>query len=421
MSKLVDKLSDVQIRQWIKAGNPIAVADGGGLTFTLSAGGTASWVLRYRHGGRARELTLGRYPDKSLAKAREDARKARDSIQNGVDVARQKQIERIRRANQHTFRELATDYMDKVFPTLAHSTVKHRKQHFKKWIFPRIGHVPANEVMTTDLVSLLENVGKSSINVAGLVLTAISETFKHGIARHAVTINPCADISITAICGRPEETRARLMLTEQELRTVLPSLAFIGSENALAVKIMLATCVRIGELARAEWEHIDFDKYLWLVPDSNSKTKRGFTVPLAPAVVGWFRELEKLSCGSRFVLPARQSRRTRNAGGETYFEQRAVNAMLSKYFEHLEKQQTPVRKFTPHDLRSTARSWLTSEEIGANVVIAERCLNHTLGGLVAIYDQNDYLTERRVVLEKWAEKILEYEDALTAVAKCKTA
>ena len=65
------KLTDLQIRKWIKAGEPVAKADGDGLTFTLSAKGTAAWVLRYRFGGKGRELTLGRYPDLTLAKARE--------------------------------------------------------------------------------------------------------------------------------------------------------------------------------------------------------------------------------------------------------------------------------------------------------------------------------------------------------------
>jgi hypothetical protein len=59
------RLTDLQIRHWIKAGEPLAKADGGGLTITLSAGGAAGWVLRYSHGGRRRELTIGRYPCRS--------------------------------------------------------------------------------------------------------------------------------------------------------------------------------------------------------------------------------------------------------------------------------------------------------------------------------------------------------------------
>ena len=57
------RLTDLQIRHWVRAGVPMAKADGGGLTFTLSACGAACWVLRYSHGGRRRELTIGRYPD----------------------------------------------------------------------------------------------------------------------------------------------------------------------------------------------------------------------------------------------------------------------------------------------------------------------------------------------------------------------
>jgi len=66
-----------------------------------------------------------------------------------------------------------------------------------------------------------------------------------------------------------------------------------------------------------------------------------------------------------------------------------------------------VRRFTPHDLRSTARSHLSA--LGVNVIVAERCLNHSLGGLVGVYDQHDYMTERRAALETWASFLLACE------------
>lgn len=398
------KLTDVQIRNWMKTGDPVAKADGDGLTFTLSAKGTAAWVLRYRFGGKARELTIGRYPDITLSKARELAAEARVQIQQGRDVAREKQKATIQRAAAKTLRELAADYMSKAFPHLAANTIKQRRHHIEGVILPKLGSLPAREVMTADVVALVEAVGKKSVNVAELVFTAISEIFKHGLARHVVTANPCAGISVSAICGKPEPKRQRLKLTEDELRVILPALPGIGAENALAVKIQLATCVRLGELAKAEWAHVDFDRAEWFVPDQNSKTGRGFTIPLPPAVVGWFRELKPFACGSRFVLPARQVRRTRNHGGEVHFEQRAMNAMLHKLCEKLGDK---VRRFTPHDLRSTARSHLAA--LGVNILVAERCLNHSLGGLIAIYDQHDYMTERRAALELWTDFILACE------------
>jgi len=81
------KLTDTQLRAWIKTGAPIpGKSDGGGLTFTLSKTGVASWVLRYRIAGKQRELTLGRYPDISLAKARALAAENRVAVQQVIDV-----------------------------------------------------------------------------------------------------------------------------------------------------------------------------------------------------------------------------------------------------------------------------------------------------------------------------------------------
>jgi integrase len=395
VAKQIDKLSDPQIRRWIKAGGPVAKADGNGLTFTLSAAGTAAWVLRYRFGGKPRELTLGQYPDVSLKLARQRAGDARAQVQAGVDVARERQREKTESAAAKSFRQLADDYMAKVFPTLAASTVKQRRQHIEGVICPKLGSLPAREVTTADVVRFIEALHRTkTAAVIELVFTALSEIFKHGVARHAVTASPCAGVSVAAIIGKTEPRRQRLKLTEAELRAVLPALPTIGTDNALAVKLLLLTCTRIGELSKAEWAHVDFERAEWFVPDANSKTGKGFTVPLEP-----------LACGSRFVLPTRQTRRTRNHGGaEVPFEQRTLNAMLHKLCDALGDK---VRRFTPHDLRSTARSHLAA--LGVNVIVAERCLNHSLGGLVGVYDQHDYMTERRAALETWASFVLACE------------
>lgn len=398
------KLTDVQIRAWIKAGEPVAKADGDGLTFTLSAKGTAAWVLRYRYGGKGRELTLGRYPDISLSKARELTKEARVKIQQGQDVAKEKKKAIIERTVAKSFRQLATDYMEKVFPRLAANTIKQRRHHIEDVILPKLGSLPAREVEATYIVALIESVGKKSVNVAELVFTAISEIFKHGVARHVVISNPCAGISVAAICGKPEPKRKRLMLTEAELRAILPALPSIGVENSLAAKIQLATCVRISELAKAKWADVDLERAEWFIPDENSKSRTGVTVPLSAPVVGWFKELQPFACGSDYVLPARQARRKQNHGGETHYEQRALNAQIHKLCDRL---GDAVRRFTPHDFRSTARSHLAA--MGVNLIVMERCLNHKLGGLIAIYDQHDYMAERRAALETWSDFLLACE------------
>lgn len=388
------KLTDLQIRSLIRTGTATAKSDGNGLTFTLSKNGTSSWILRYRHGGRQKELTIGRYPEIPLSKARELANNARANIQQGIDVARTKKLVARELATAKNLRELANDYLKKAQPILASSTYKQRKHHIEDVILPKLGSLLVRDIKTSDVVYLLESVGK--IHVASLVLIALSRIFKHGIAKHVALTNPCLGISAAAICDAPAPTRLRLNLSIKELQIILPALNSIRIENALAIKILLATCVRTNELVKAEWSNIDFDKSEWTIPKQNSKTNKSFIVPLPLIVVEWFKELQKLACGSKFILPARD-------GKQTHIALLTIGVAVNKLCKKLDG----VRRFTPHDLRSTARSHLT--ELGIHLIVAERCLNHSLGGLIGIYDQHDYMTERRAALDLWCEQIKECE------------
>jgi integrase len=120
-------------------------------------------------------------------------------------------------------------------------------------------------------------------------------------------------------------------------------------------------------------------------------------------VAGWFAELQAMAFGSRFVMPIRT--RFNGKEGDAHMEPVTLNAALVTLAKKLGKK---CRRFTPHDLRSTCRSHLGA--LGVDVLIAERCLNHSLGGLVATYDKHDYLTERRRALEMWAAKLASIEN-----------
>lgn len=169
------KLTDIQIRNWTKAGNPIAKAGGDGLTFTLSSKGTASWILSYRTAGAKsqREITLGRYSaDIPLVEARKIATTTRARVQQGIDVARQKQVARKVAEKSWTIKKLADDYLEKSVGRLAPSTIKNRGQQLRSYVHPIIGHLSASEVSATDIV---EHVARKSLHVARLVLIVLRE------------------------------------------------------------------------------------------------------------------------------------------------------------------------------------------------------------------------------------------------------
>src|SRR5436309_1897185 len=136
-----DALEPLQLKHWVRAVEngeaptikdpatqeivrlplPLARTDGDGLTFTLSQSGTASWILRYRHGGRLRELTIGNYPDIGLSEARKRAREQRAEIDRGNDPASDKRKAKALVLRDWTVCRLIEDYREKVLTGLGMS------------------------------------------------------------------------------------------------------------------------------------------------------------------------------------------------------------------------------------------------------------------------------------------------------------
>lgn len=395
-------LNDVQIRHWVKAGKQVAKSDGDGLTFTLSSSGTAAWILRYRFGGKQREKTLGRFPDISLKKARELAAADRVRVQQGVDVGREKQVEKHEQIRAITVKQLIRDYEEKVLPGLAASTGVSRRQKIRMYVLPVIGHLAVRDVSGADMVDLLDRVNAKYPKQVKEVLSVVNTLFAHAQAKKIIDVSPTFGIShkaITGIAGTPDRTR--IMLSDNELRVLLPALAQVNRTVEYATRIILSTAVRIQALTLAEWCHVDFDKAEWLIPAGEGrKSSKPFIVPLTPQVVDYFREMKKIAGSSDYVVPVIKKHKE----GDYPMQPASINHALEKLCAELDGK---VRRFSPHDLRSTARSHFGA--LGVPIVIAERCLNHTLGGLVAVYDQHDYLDERRGALEAWSNKLKSLE------------
>ncbi|WP_025138987.1 site-specific integrase [Achromobacter sp. DH1f] len=389
-------LDDIQLRRWIAAGERIARSDGDGLTFTLSAAGTATWVLRYRLGGPQKEVTIGNYPDVTLAEARKTARKLRAAIDRGDDPAVEKRQEKARVTKIATVRQLVEDFKGKKLGGLAVDTVRYRIWDLDKIILPKLGSLPVDQVQPADVVHMLETANRTW-TISKRILTSAKMLFAHACGLRLINVNPVVGIDLVALRGPRPPVRRRVMLTEPELRTLLAGLEDIGTENALALRILLATCVRSTELATARWEYVDLEAGRWIVPEENVKVRRAFMVPLTPTVVGWFRQLQELAGTSEWVLPARQERRRRNQGGDTHVGKTTLWAAIQRAFA---RGDIDIRRFTPHDTRSTAKGHMRN--LGVSNEVSELALNHKLKGMEGIYDVREDIPERRVALELWA-------------------
>ena len=257
---------------------PLARSDGGGLTFTLSRAGTATWILRYRSAGRARELTIGNFPDIGLADARKISREKRAEIDRAGDPAADKRQVKALAMKDWTVRQLVDDYREKILTGLGSSTQKGYGRSLKR-IEDRLGSPVASKISPLDIVGLIEHVDVPW-NESRMLLTTARMLFKHAAGRRLVSANSCAGIELTALLGKRPSIKRRLMLSEAELGALFT--VDMNRENALTVRVLLGTAVRSGELRMAKWEQFDFKQDIWSIP--TSKTGPGIQIPLTAPV-----------------------------------------------------------------------------------------------------------------------------------------
>lgn len=377
---------------------PLARSDGGGLTFTLSSAGTATWILRYRTAGRAKELTIGNFPDIGLADARKIARERRSEIDKAGDPANDKRRVKALALKVWTVRELIDDYRDKIMSGLGVSTQKGYGRNLGR-IQSRLGSYMVTQVSALDIVELIEFVDAPWVESRTLLTTA-RMLFRHAAGRKLVATNPCIGIELSALLGKRPATKRRLMLSRDELLLLMG--ADMNRENALAIRLLLATAVRSGELRTSKWSHFDFKRDIWSIPES--KTGPGIQIPLTEPVKVWLDEMKTLSGSSAFVLPVRGDYKNAASTGDRPINANTIGAAIEFW---LTEHSPEVRRFTPHDLRSTAKSQMRA--LGVARDITEMCLNHKLPGIEGIYDVHNYFEERKEALSIWSDFLLEIE------------
>jgi integrase len=370
-------LSDIELKHLVRAGAPVAKSDGAGLTFTLSASGTAAWILRFSHGGRRHELTLGNYPDLSLTAARKIAAAKRVAVQQGVNPAVEKRKEKARK--DWSVRQLVSDYRERVLVTLADSTQRSYGRNLDR-VESGMGSLSLRDVTAADIVAQIERVKVGWVE-AFTLWCVLKASFKHAVGKRLIDADPCAGIILESIIGKRPEIKKRLMLTDAELHVLMN--AKMRDVNLFALRIALATGVRISELYMAQRQDVHLDEARWHIP--KSKTGPEMDIPLAPIVVEWFQRLFEMAGTSNYLLPARLSNRLDRFEGDTHVSKDAIREAIDYWIEHHEPK---IRRFTPHDLRSTMKSHM--RKLGVSRDISEMCLNHKLAGVEGIYDQYTY-------------------------------
>lgn len=398
-----------QVKSIISAKVPVRKADGRGLYLVVPEVGDAYWALRYSSLGKRRQMTIGKASDLTLADARAEAELQKRQVRAGTDpiVARQ----RAEWTGIQSVEDLFTDWFSNdIEPRLKHPKIP--KRLFEHDIAPVIGRMRIQDVSSLDVREIIQRVNASGRpTVSNDVLGYTKQLFRHGVKLGLISHNPATAFTVNDAGGIENSRRRYLSLAE--IKSVFAIFrehkASFGRDNYLCCCLFLVLGVRKSELCEAKWSEFQLNERLWHLPADRSKTGIAITIPFPTQAAEWLNELYDRSFGSEFVFPARRSSKLPHMGSDT------LNRAISKLFgrEAGRKTQPPnrmgdIKHFTVHDLRRTFRSLLSQLQIQPH--IAERCLNHKVAGIVDVYDQHDYLSERKLAHQKLADYVCELLD-----------
>lgn len=367
-----------------------------------------TFVYRYKTGGKTRWHRLGEYSTAyRLADARRDHAKARNQRDQGLDPSRER--ERLKADNaakeqaqalEKTMRGLFEDWEKKHLKGQRKDGGAMVRQFIESDVLQYIGKIKARDVTRQDLVQLIDRIAdRGSNRKANAVLSLLKQMYKHGLARGIVDADPTYGLT-KAHAGGKETPRERNLAPAEitALAKVLPD-ANLPDRLQAALWLLLATGARVGELIRAEWREFDLDARTWTIPAERSKNKKQHIVYLSDFAVRWLKVLQDK--GTTTLLF--EGRKEREPLSEKWISKCLRDRQRTKAFK---KRTTKTGvllldggEWRAHDLRRTMASRMGDLGIAPHVI--EKCLNHTLGGILAVYQRQDYLAERREAFDTW--------------------
>lgn len=416
------KLTDLQIRDWIKCGEHFEQrGDGEGVFLCYPARFTTPvWKFRYRLAGKPRILNLGSYKTLSLADARKTAKEMRARVALGYDPQGEKK-ERKKAAVAKieadklllTMSQLADEYFAaQILGRWKHPNIV--RARIDNDIKPNIGHLPIGEVKPQHIDAMLKAIVKRGApTMANDVLRWVKRMFDYAMKRQMCQYNPAAPFDPSDAGGK-EESRDR-WLTRPELVKLFEAMRTAKGWNVLntmAVKLLLLLAVRREELIAAPVAEFDLDGAVWHLPAERTKTGAAIDIPLSRQAVAILRELVKMGGGFAWLLPARKMQERMIP----HIDLNTVGAALAK---HIRPAMADVPDFTVHDFRRTARTHLAA--LGVLPHIGERCLNHKVKGVEGIYMRHDFFEERKEALQRWADVLAQCEQGGAEVIELRPA
>lgn len=363
-----------------------------GLALQVLPSGGRTWIRRAMVGGRRRDMGLGGYPDVTLAEARDAARKARALIREGVDPIEKAKAARsalkAEAVKATTFRHAVEAYVG------AHEAgwrnAKHRAQwtsSLERHAYPVLGDLSVAHIEMAHVVKVLDPIWREKTETASRVRGRIEQVLDWAAARgFREGQNPARWKGfLDKVLPKPGKV-ARVVhhraLAQADMPGFMDRLRDQPGAGAVALRFVILTAARSGEVRGACWSEIDLRQGIWTVPGERMKAGREHRVPLSPEAQRLLEQLPRIA-GSDLVFPAARGGQLSDVTLSAALRRMGVDAV-------------------PHGFRSTFRDWV-AECTRHSSDVAEMALAHSVGNKVeAAYRRGDLFAKRRTLAEDWA-------------------
>ncbi len=384
-------LTDTEIRRSKLNNRPYKLSDGGGLHLLLKPTGGKLWRWKYRFEGLEKLMALGRYPEVSLADARERRDRARKKLASGIDPMAERMAEKtaVIVATEHTFEKIAEHWLKhwQGNKSARHSAIT--RNRLKGNVYPILGGRPIAEIEPMELVRLAKGIEeRGASDMAKRILQIVGMIFRYAVAHGYSMRNPAAEIRPSDIL-KPTTKTNMARVDAKELPALLRAIELYEGRQLtrLAIKLMALTFVRTSELIGARWDEFDLEARRWCIPAERMKMKTPHIVPLSSQAVETLNLLQTLSGKHELVFPGEQDQ-----------TKPMSNMTILKALERMGYKG----RMTGHGFRGVASTILHEQGFSHDHI--ELQLAHAPRNAVsAAYNHALYLEPRAKMMQDWAD------------------
>jgi integrase len=381
-------LSDAKCRNAKTQAKIMKLADSSGLYLWVYPDGRKYWRLRYWQLGKEKSLSLGVYPDISLKDARDRRDVERKKLNNGLDPSQERKAKKIRDklSAEYSFEAIGREWHGKHSRKWSAKYAANLLRRLELDIFPKIGSRPIGEITPLEVLSALRAIeARGAHDLSHRVQQWCGQVFGYAIVTARAERNPVNDLrgALTPIVRKHNA-----YLKADELPEFLKKLdEYDGAQTKLAMKFLLLTFVRTGEMRGARWSEFDMDKAEWRIPAERMKMREQHIVPLSKQALAVLKELTPLTGYWEHVFPNQHKPKG----------QMSENTILYALY-----RMGYHGKSTGHGFRATASTILNEHGFAPDVI--ERQLAHAeRNSIRKAYNHAQYIAERRKMMQWWAD------------------